>query len=218
MNEGQHPRVTGTTAGAFERIGAARSYHRGETICEEGDPAGPVMLIQSGIVEVRSRIDTGDVVVATIGSGRLIGEIAMIDGGVRTATLVARTDVQLTLVEQLAMSDLLEQERGVALDVLRSVVDRFRARTNNPVTLSKDARGLGRVIVAYLDHSGIRWGLVMVAEVSAGALAVEANYEPQRFSSALDELQRSGLVTTDASRVAVADRAALERICRELAV
>ena len=57
-----------------------------------------------------------------------------------------------------------------------------------------------------------------MAEVSAGALAVEANYEPQRFSSALDELQRSGLVTADTNRVAVADRAALERICRVFAV
>jgi CRP/FNR family transcriptional regulator, cyclic AMP receptor protein len=215
MSEPQHPRVTSTTASAFERAGTSKTFKRGETICWEGDPAGPVMLVQSGIVDIRSRVDDVDVSVATVGSGRLIGEIAVIDGGVRSATMVARTDVQLTLVDQLTMSDLLEREPSVALDVLRSVVDRFRTRSITPVSLSKDARGLGRVIVEFLDHTGIRWGLVMVADVAASELAVEANYEPQRFSSALDELQRAGLVTTDASRVAVADRSALERICRE---
>jgi CRP/FNR family transcriptional regulator, cyclic AMP receptor protein len=215
MTEPQHPRVTSTTASSFARVGVSKTFLRGETICREGDPAGPVMLVQSGIVDVRSRVDDVDVSVATVGSGRLIGEIAVIDGGVRSATIVARTDVQLTLVDQLTMSDLLENEPSVALDVLRSVVDRFRSRSTFPVNLSKDARGLGRVIVEYLNQSGIRWGLVTVADVAAAELAVEANYEPQRFSSALDELLRSGLVTTDATRVAVADRSSLARLCRE---
>ena len=127
MSDPQHPLVSTITASAFARVGVSKTFQRGETICREGDP-GSVMLVHSGLVDVRSQIDETDVSVATLGSGRLIEDLTVMEGGIRSAMMVARTDVQLLLVDPLTMSDLLEREPGVALDVLRSMVDRLRSR------------------------------------------------------------------------------------------
>ena len=117
-------------------------------------------------------------------------------------------------VDPLAFSDLLESHPSVALDVLRSVVARFRREPTSLPSLSRDARRLGAVLVGELDRSGVPWGLVSVAQVQPGALAVASGFEPDRLVSALHELERAGLVRADPNRVAVEDRRNLERVCR----
>lgn len=214
MNCNDVDEVSEATASAFAKMGHLRQFERGAVICRQGDPSGPVMLVVRGRIEIRTPVDDTDIVVGSVGIGRLVGEIASIDGSVRTATLVAATAVTLHEVDPLTFADLLESEPSVALDVLRSVVARFRAEPTSLPSLSRDARALGTALVDLLDHSGVPWGLVSVAQVTPHALAAGSGFELDRMASALDELERGGLVHSEPTRVAVEDRHTLERICR----
>lgn len=67
-----------------------RRFRRGEVIFHRGDPAGPLHLIRSGTVKVTAPTAEGDeAVLAVYGAGACFGEIAALDGGLRSATVTA---------------------------------------------------------------------------------------------------------------------------------
>lgn len=71
------------------------SYARGQTIFAAGDPGSTVILIESGRVEVSITSITGrKSVLAHMGPGEVLGEIAALDGGMRSADTVAANKVE----------------------------------------------------------------------------------------------------------------------------
>jgi hypothetical protein len=59
----------------------------GETLLREGEPGDQAFLVADGELEVL----VGDKPIATLGRGDLVGEIALLRGGMRTATVVSKT-------------------------------------------------------------------------------------------------------------------------------
>lgn len=65
----------------------------GELLFEQGQEAYAMYLIQSGEVHVRAASELGeDVVLAMLGAGTIVGELALIDGGPRSATVESLGD------------------------------------------------------------------------------------------------------------------------------
>ncbi len=72
-----------------------RSFHRGEVIFHQGDPGDTLHLIRNGRVKVVLPAETGDeVVLAVLGPGDCFGELALLDGGPRSASVVAMESVE----------------------------------------------------------------------------------------------------------------------------
>jgi CRP/FNR family cyclic AMP-dependent transcriptional regulator len=75
-----------------------RSYHRGEVIFHQGDPGDTLHLVRSGRVKVVLPAETGDeVLLAILRPGECFGELALLDGEPRSASVVAMEAVE-TLV------------------------------------------------------------------------------------------------------------------------
>ncbi len=87
--------------GALEQLlvaAAVRSYQPPEVIVHEGDPGTSFFLIEEGEVEVHTRDTAGKpLVLAQLGVGDFFGEVAVLTGKPRTATIVSRTPV--TVIE-----------------------------------------------------------------------------------------------------------------------
>ena len=63
----------------------------GETLCREGDPGDAFYILASGKFDVQKNVAGGaPQVIATTGPGTLVGEVSLIDGKRRSATVVAR--------------------------------------------------------------------------------------------------------------------------------
>lgn len=76
------------------RVG--REYHpAGDYIFHEGDPATEFYVIQQGQVEV---LRDGEEVLAILGPGDFFGEGALLDSGARSASIRARTNVEVTVL------------------------------------------------------------------------------------------------------------------------
>jgi CRP-like cAMP-binding protein len=66
---------------------------------------------------------------ATLGPGDFFGEIALLDGGPRTATVTARTDVQLLGLTEWVFRGLMIEHPSIALKTLQQMAGRLRAAT-----------------------------------------------------------------------------------------
>jgi hypothetical protein len=71
-----------------------RNYEQGQAIVEQGEQGRELFLLLDGIVDVE--VDGEEV--AEIGPGALLGEMALLEGGKRTATLWATTPVRAVVV------------------------------------------------------------------------------------------------------------------------
>jgi hypothetical protein len=78
-----------------------RSLDEGEALMKQGEEGRELFLLLDGVVDVE--VD-GDVV-AEIGPGALLGERALVEGGLRTATVWATTPVRAVVVPQDAVSE-----------------------------------------------------------------------------------------------------------------
>src|SRR5438046_8482260 len=90
--------VPAEALGQLLRTVRRRSYHRSEVIFHQGDPGDTLHLVRSGRVKVVLPAETGDeALLAILGPGDCFGELALLDGGPRSASVVAMEPVE-TLV------------------------------------------------------------------------------------------------------------------------
>jgi CRP-like cAMP-binding protein len=75
---------------AIEKAGREMHFPAGAELVVENDEAGRFFLIVEGTVEVR----IGGESRATLGPGAAVGELALIDGGSRSATVKAASDLR----------------------------------------------------------------------------------------------------------------------------
>lgn len=95
----------------------------GEELLKEGRLAHEFFVIEDGVVEVRQDGER----IAELGAGDFFGEIALLGGGTRTATVVATTPVRLIVMSAQEFRRM-EQELPAVADRVRAAV---RARLSD---------------------------------------------------------------------------------------
>ena len=100
-----------------------RSAKAGEIIFKEGDEAHQLFVIKSGEVAIQS----GNRTLAELSTNHIFGEMALIDDAPRSATAVARTDVELVPISEKQFLFLVSQTPFFALKVMRVLARRLRA-------------------------------------------------------------------------------------------
>lgn len=91
----------------------------GDVLFHQGDDAAAMYILQSGEVQVRAASPMGeDIVLAVLGSGTVVGELALIDGGPRSATVDALSDCDVYRLDRGAFNALRRQRRHAAYKVI----------------------------------------------------------------------------------------------------
>jgi CRP/FNR family transcriptional regulator, cyclic AMP receptor protein len=104
-----------------------RHYPPGKSLCRQGQRGVAMFVITDGEVRVEEEMDDGKVVsVVTLGPGTAVGEMAILDGAERMASVVAVTEVDALVLTSWDFKAMLRQRPVVALDILSVVVSRFR--------------------------------------------------------------------------------------------
>jgi CRP-like cAMP-binding protein len=115
--------VMGSPGLIFKSSKDSVAFSAGDVIFSTGDSGDVMYAVQEGEVDLR----VGDAVVETVGEGGILGEMAIIDKGPRSATAVARTDCKLVPIDERRFEFLTQQTPNFALSVLRVMVRRLRA-------------------------------------------------------------------------------------------
>lgn len=94
----------------------------GQIIVTEGDPGETLFVVLEGQAKVvRGKKKVGEVL-----PGDFFGELSAIDGGPRTASVIATTPMRVLRLFRRTLSALIEEEPQVSLKLLDGIVRRFR--------------------------------------------------------------------------------------------
>jgi CRP-like cAMP-binding protein len=108
---------------AIARIADAVDVPAGTALTHEGRHEGYFFVIASGSV----RIERGGRLINTIGAGDFLGEIALLDGGPRTASATTESACRLLSLTHERFHDLLDRSPSVRTAILEAVGQRMRA-------------------------------------------------------------------------------------------
>ncbi len=97
-------------------------HQPGDVVVAEGDDAAGLFVVFRGTASVERQ----DRTVAVVGPGEHIGEIALLDGQPRMATVRAEQDLRTGFIASGDFLDLLEQNPDIALELLLALAARFR--------------------------------------------------------------------------------------------
>jgi CRP-like cAMP-binding protein len=106
----------------FSNASNAQSFEAGQIIFKEGD-AGEVMF---AVCEGRVDVIVGGTTVETVEEGGILGEMALIDAGTRSATAVAATAAKLVTVDRSQFTFLVQEHPTFALEVMKIMAERLR--------------------------------------------------------------------------------------------
>lgn len=102
-------------------------YSAGQAVFNYGDPGNAMYIVRSGEVEIYVKNDQGEkIVLETSQAGDLFGEVAVLDGGPRTAWVVALSDVELLRLDREHFEDYVRQCTPAALNLLSVAARRLR--------------------------------------------------------------------------------------------
>ena len=93
-----------------------------EVIFTEGDKGDFVCFVTRGALDVVKKNEKGkDVVIATLGKGRSLGEMSIIDEFPRSATVKAKTQTTLLILTRKGFEQLLEQHPHIGVKLLKGI-------------------------------------------------------------------------------------------------
>lgn len=101
----------------------------GDILCREGDPGDFFYTIVSGEAEVRK----GRAIVTTLGAGEIFGEMSLLTGEPRSATVVARTPMELYKLNQENFGKVLTHSPHLAWALSRTLARRLRLSVESQV-------------------------------------------------------------------------------------
>lgn len=104
-----------------------KRYTSGETIFTMGEPGQSMMAIAEGTVRVSMFTPSDrEVTLGDLQAGDVFGEIAMLDGQERSASVKALTNCTLVVLERRALLDLLNRNPGLSIRLIELLCQRVR--------------------------------------------------------------------------------------------
>ena len=104
------------------RLLKERRFAKGETVIMEGSGGAAFFIIESGEASVSSK----GVNLATLGRGQYFGEVALIDGGPRSATVTAATDLVCYALTFWEFRPLVERNGTIGWRLLQALAKQLR--------------------------------------------------------------------------------------------
>ncbi len=102
-------------------------FPAGAMILQIGEPGDALFVIRSGEVEVFFKNDTGErIVLEVAGRGDFFGELSLLDGGSRSASVIATQDTETLRLDRDQLREFLQRHPEASMDLLAAMGRRLR--------------------------------------------------------------------------------------------
>jgi CRP-like cAMP-binding protein len=152
----------------------SRKYNAGEVIFLRGDRAESMFIVDTGQVRLSIISAEGrEITLRHVGSGAAFGEIALLDGGLRTATAVANRAATLMVIPRAPFQLIVDERPAVAGAVIRFLCARLRDTTDQleAIALMPLEQRLARLFLQFAAARGPGKRVVLPLDLSQGELA-----------------------------------------------
>ncbi len=168
-----------------------RRLPAGTTLCHEGDFGDTMYLVLDGSLQVSKRVIEGaEKVLATLGVGQYVGELSLLTGAQRNATVRAVEDTEVVEIDQGAFMRLLHDQPQVGLDLMRQMAHRVRETTEELILMGLEAA------LAQRGAQRTQAGSQRMRFVATGSFAREQMAEVLRLAAAQTPLAQSSALVT----------------------
>ncbi len=193
----------------ISRVSVARSYPAGVRVFHEGDHSDACYLVRKGDLRVtREHPDGRAIALATLGAGDIFGELAMLDGEARSASVETLTDSELLALPAADVRRLLADHPGISVKLIAALTKRLR-ETNERVarqsfqTVPSRVAGVLDQLIAEESASAGRLGITI--RMTQADLAQLAGTSRESVSRFVATLERAGVVRVGRGRVTVVE-------------
>lgn len=203
---------------ALSAICRRRQAPAGETLFLKGDAGHHLYVIVGGVVRIATVSPTGrEMMLNLMTTGDIVGEIAVLDGGERTAEATVDEDATLLVIERGDLMALLRRDAEACLALLAACAGRLRwvsllleeaAFQPLPARLARRLLLLGAAFGRPVED-GIRIGL----RLSQRDLAAHVNVSRESINKVLKDWDAQGLIQRDGPHIVLRRPDQLARLC-----
>ncbi len=110
------------------KLASTKTFGKGKLIIKQGDPGAGLFVILEGMVEVTIQPKSGgaEVKVNTLKEGEFFGEMALIDGFPRSATITTISDTKVVELGRWVFLDALRREPTIGVALVPILTQRIR--------------------------------------------------------------------------------------------
>jgi CRP/FNR family transcriptional regulator len=197
-------------------LAVPRAFRAGEVVFREGDASDTCYVIRSGHARaVREHPDGRSITLAQFGPGDIFGELAMLGGEPRSATVETIEEAGTIAILGPDMRRLLREHPDISIKLIAALGSRLREANDRLSrqsfqTVQSRVAGVLMQQVEAARGEGITDGdvLITATQTDLAQLAGSSRESASRF---LAVLERAGIITQGRGRLTVHDSAALER-------
>ena len=187
-------------------------YPKGNIVFHEGDPGDFLLVILNGRVKVTLLGEDGqETIVCTLDPPAFLGEVALLDGSPRSATVIALTPLEVLQIGREPFLALLQKDPGIALKLLMQLAAALRRATEQVRTLSMfDVYGrVLRCLLVTAQQKGqsSRTRMLIQPRPSVTELASMSGCSRETVSRAIKTLVSTGYVSEVDNGLAIEQRA-----------
>jgi len=194
---------------------------KGDILFESGAVGDGCYWLELGVLKVSITSQQGEErILAILGPGSIVGELAMIDGLPRSATVQALKDCKLTFVSRSVFQECLREHPEIFRHLVSTLVSRLRQADEEVAAasfLTPKAR-VARALLRFANYLGeptsIPGQLIIRHKLRQNDLAALADVARENASRILSEWKKRKIVEQHSPSVHVIDKAKLEREAR----
>ncbi|MFV0307892.1 MAG: Crp/Fnr family transcriptional regulator [Desertimonas sp.] len=202
--------------GVLIRAGQRRHHPVRAMLLAEGDDGHQVLVIRTGYVKVVASMRGHEVVLDVLGPGDLLGEVAAIDDGPRSASAIALSSVEVVAIPGPSFVAVLDGHPSIERSLRLHLARRLREASHRQVEYGAlDA--IGRVaarLVELTDRFGVldgdRWTLT--APLTQADLAGWAGLSREATVKALRTMRQRHWVETGQRAIVIRDLGAIREV------
>lgn len=186
---------------------------KGQTLLLQGDPGDSLIILLTGQARVTMVASNGrEITLDYADPGSVLGEIAVLDGGDRTASVIAMTDGRYLRLTRAAFEAFVERQPGMAWRLMRGLASRLRQ--TNAMIESDRAFASGPRLARYIQR-------LTIHESSDGRLRLNLNQTElgafagmsrEHINRQLSAWVDCGIIELDHGRIRILDSRFLSEI------
>lgn len=200
-------------------LGTRKTFLKGSVILMEDEIGSALFIIIDGKVKVSRLDETGrEVILSILGPGEVFGEMSLLDGMKRSATVSALTDTEVLIIYRDDFLNLLNKHPQIAISLLKELTQRLRKADMQIKSLSlKDAQGrVGCVLIMLADDLGKMYkGHVIVEGLPTQQdLANMAGTSRETVSRILSKFEKMGLIKIEGRNLIILEYEKMRQMFR----
>lgn len=193
--------------------GTLQSYAKGKEIMRQGDEGSSLVILLTGTARVSMVSSNGrEIILDYAEPGSVIGEIALLDGGERTATVTTLEPAQGLKLSRASFETIAAEHTHLGLCVMRELARRLRQA--NSTIESDRAYASGPRLARFLQRlslAGDGEGRLRL-DLSQGELGMFAGMSREQINRQLGAWADAGIVAIEGGKIKITDSALLSEI------